>query len=286
MDKERIVKEYYGDAFLDKLSPLAREVVLTNRNYMRVAFGENVDYERLFHQMLLAPETEEYLYSAPAPTSYEQGSRPVLEEAVRIATEGSSTERERVLGLMCYIRDLKEKSGGRDYFYGGTEEELIKKGERYCERVARLMCALCEIAGIPARIIFHVSGGHLTNEVYIDGRWSYVDPRFGLFYLDCSGNMLSVREIIANPEVIDRQPPEVYEYGSTEYTHEYMREQNRKVYLRPGEIQLFGSYSLRDRDKYHFEWMPSAAFPIPERDEAYKLWATPRLEYLEKTKVI
>ena len=87
MDKERIVKEYYGDAFLDKLSPLAREVVLTNRNYMRVAFGENVDYERLFHQMLLAPETEEYLYSAPAPTSYEQGSRPVLEEAVRITKE-------------------------------------------------------------------------------------------------------------------------------------------------------------------------------------------------------
>lgn len=286
MNADKLMKEYYGTAFLDKLSPLAREVVVTNMNYMLVAFGENVEYERLFHQMLLCPETKDYLYRAPEKPTYEWGTRPVLEKAVAEATKGAATDRERVLGLMCYIRDLKDKSRGNDYFYGGTEEELIKKGERYCERVSRLMCALCEIARIPSRIIFHVSGGHLTNEVFIDGKWSYIDTRFGLFYLDKDGKMMSVTEIMANPDAIDNQPDWVYEYGSKEYTHEFMRRENRNTYLRPGEIQLYGNYSLRDREMYHFNWMPSAVYNIPARNEAYKLWAEPRLKYIEQTKVI
>ena len=216
---------------------------------------------------------------------YEFGSRPILEEAVNKATEGALTDRERVLGLMSYIRDLKKKSGGRDYFYGGTEEELIKKGERYCERVARLMCALSEIAGIPARIIFHVSGGHLTNEVFVEGKWAYIDPRFGLFYLDEDGRMMSVVEIMTRPELIYSQPQWVYDYGSDECTHEYMQNQNHDLYMRPLEIQLYGNYSLRDREMYHYGWMPSAVYKIPERDEAYRQWTLPRLKYLEETKV-
>ncbi|MBQ7362999.1 MAG: hypothetical protein IJW48_00970 [Clostridia bacterium] len=285
MNTPEIIKEFSGERLFDKLSPMARDVVLTNLNYMKEAFGENVEYERLFHQTLLAPETEEYLYSVPERPTYEWGSRPVLEAAVAEATRGCKTERERVLGLVAYIRDLKEKSHGYDYFYGGTEEELIKKGERFCERVARLMCALSEIAGIPARIIFHVSGGHLTNEVFIEDKWCYVDPRFGLFYLGEDGKLMSVTEITRNPEVIYNQPEWVYAYGSKEYTPEFMAKENHDMYLRPLEIQLYGTYSLKDAEKYgyHYEWRPSAAFKMPERDEAYKGYAKARRAYLDAT---
>ena len=283
--KPEIIARYSDKSLFDRLTGEARDVVLANLEYMRVAFGENVEYERLFHQTLLAPETEDYLYQAPERPTYEWGSRPILEEAVAVATKDCKTEREKVLGLVAYIRDLKEKSHGYDYFYGGTEEELIKKGERYCERVARLMCALSEIAGIPARIIFHVSGGHLTNEVYIEDKWCYVDPRFGLFYLGRDGKLMSVREITADPDMIYNQPEWVYEYGSKEYTHEFMMKENHNMYLRPLEIQLFGSYSLKDAERYgyHYDWMPSSAFKMPERDAAYKGYAEARKIYLDKT---
>ena len=284
MSKETI--EQYSDRNLfDRLTCKARDVVLANLEYMRVAFGENVEYQRLFHQTLLCDATVDYLYQKPEAPVYEWGSRPMLEAAVAEATKGCTTEREKVLGLVAYIRDLKEKSHGYDYFYGGTEEDLIKKGERFCERVARLMCALSEIAGIPARIIFHVSGGHLTNEVYIEDKWCYVDPRFGLFYLGEDGKLMSVIEITENRELIYKQPDWVYAYGSKEYTPEFMAKENHDMYLRPKEIQLYGTYSLKDAEKYgySFGWMPSAAFKMPDRDTAYGGYAKARRIYLDET---
>ena len=114
---------------------------------MRNCFGDNVDYERFHDEILYCEETRDYLYCSPPPTArYEMGTRPVLEEVVEGVTRGLSTDRERALALLSYTRDLKNKSGNRDYFYGGTEEELIKKGEKYCERLSRLMVALCEVA--------------------------------------------------------------------------------------------------------------------------------------------
>ena len=276
------LEDYSGMNIPDRLSPKARETFLTNLAYMHAAFGDNVEYERLFHQTLLCPETIEYLYTPPTPVSYKVGSRPILERAVEEATRGCTTECDKVIGLMSYIRDLKEKSGGRDYFYGGTEEELIKKGERYCERVARLMCGLCDIAGLPARVIFHLSGGHLTNEVWYDGGWHYVDPRFGLFYIDSEGELMSVRDIIRDPDVIRNQPEWVYAYGSKEYTPEFMAKENHDLYLRPGEIQTYGDYRLADSAIYNYEWMPSSIYKVDERTEAYKGYATSRLAYIDK----
>ena len=285
MTKEILEKEYSGNAFLTKIDPLILKLVLANREYMKLAFGENVEYERLFEQILLCPETEEILYEAPEKKPYyERGSRPILEAAVEEATKGCVTEREIVLGLMSYIRDLRKKSHGYDYFYGGTEEELIKKGERYCERVARLMCGLCEIAGIPARTIFHVSGGHLTNEIFIEGKWSFIDPRFGVFYIGEDGKMMSVVEIMRNREAIFNQPDWVYAYESDESTTEFKCQQNHDFYFHPRELQLISYYSLAYKDKYHFEWTPSAAFRMPVRDEAYKEYAKLRQEYFAANK--
>ena len=207
------------------------------------------------------------------------------EQAVKEACKDCTTEREKAIALMVYIRDLKKKSDGYDYFYGGTEEELIKKGERYCERVSRLMDALCEIAGLPARTVWHLSGGHLTNEVYIDGNWAYIDPRFGLFYINQEGRMLSVEEIVADPDVIFRQPEWVYEYGSEEYTKEFMQQQNYDYYLAKREIQMYSVYSLEDAHRYHYDWRPSAAFPVAERDAAYKKFAKARQDYFADTEL-
>ena len=103
---------------------------------------------------------------------------------------------------------------------GGTGGGSDKKGEKYCERLSRLMVALCEVAGIPARTVHHLVGGHVTTEVYIEGAWAYMDPRHGLFYIDEKGRILSVEEIVKNPEVIFNQPQWVRDMASPEFPYE------------------------------------------------------------------
>lgn len=285
MEFKGILKEYSGARLAEKLSPHAREMYESCLAYMHAAFGDNVEYERLVtDQVVLCPATREALYMKPEPVKYKRGMRPILDKIVDEVTRDKTTEQDKAIAIMAYIRDLKDKVGGRDYFYGGTEEELIKKGERYCERVARLMTALLEVAGIPARIVFHMVG-HLTCEAYVDGKWAYFDPRFGLFYLDKEGRALSVAEIADDPEVIYNQEEWVYDYGSREYTHEFMAKSNHDNYLHPKQLQVFGYYTLTDSDKFHFEWMPSGHFPVKERDDLHKIYVDAINKYKEIEKL-
>ncbi len=177
---------------------------------------------------------------------------------------------------------MKKSSFGFDYFYGGTEEELIKKGERFCERVSRLMCALCEIAGIPCRMMQHLVRGHTTCEVFIEGKWAFVDPRYATFYIGADGRLLSVEEILADPDVIYRQPEWVYEYLSGEMPRDALLRRDRGLSFSGEEVFFYVSYSILDRDRYHYGWMPSAIFPMPKREEKYAVYAELRKKYIIK----
>jgi len=277
------IQLYRGMNIANCLEGTARDTFLGIMEYMRVAFGNNVDYQRLADAILYCPQTRDYLYAAPNVPCYEKGSRPILEKIVAEVCLGCDSDREKALALMAYIRDLRIKVNGYDFFFGGTEEELIKKGERYCERVSRLMCGLCEIAGIASRTLVHISGGHYTNEVYIDGGWAYVDPRFGLFYLNDTEKMMSLEELISNPDMIYNQPQWVYDYASDEASIEFMCQQNHDIYMHKREIQCYAPYSLADAHKYNFEWLPSSRFPMEERDNVHKAYTKARLAYITDT---
>ena len=165
-----------------------------------------MEFERLAEQVLYCSSTRSYLYAnKPESVKYVKGSRPYLEKIVYDICKGCNTDREKVLAILVYVRDLHKKVGGVDYFYGGTEEELIKKGEWFCERVSRLMVGLCEIAGFPGRIIFHIAAGHLTVEIFFEGKWGYFDPRCGMFYMDGQNRFLSVAEILEHRAIISKQ---------------------------------------------------------------------------------
>ena len=281
---KNIIEMCTGMNIADRLEGTAREAYIALLEYVHTAFGDNVDYERLADVVLYCPETRDYLYSRPpCKPCYKKGSRPLLEQIVSGLCEGCISDREKVLAFMTYIRDLRKKSYGHDFFFGGTEEELIKKGERYCERVVRIMSAFCEIASVPCRTILHVSGGHHTCEVYIENKWGFIDPRFALFYVDKSGSLMSLEEIVNNPDVIYNQPQWVYDYASDEADINFMCSQNYEVYMRKSEIQCYGVYSLSDAGKYHFDWLPSAAFPMKERDLAYEKFSRARLAYISDT---
>jgi len=274
------IKKYTGLAIADVLPAKAAKMYLACLEYMHEAFGDNVEYERLSEQILLCDETRDFLYSSPNPTRYQKGTRPILEKTVSDVCNGCATDKEKVLAILAFIRDLRLKFDGLDFFYGGTEEELIKKGERFCERVSRLMVSLCEVAGIPGRIVFH-SRGHITSEIWLDGKWSYFDPRYGVFFTDSSGKIMSVDEIVANPNAIDSQPDWVTAYVSDEKTAMPNWRENHKKYFDVRELQLMQHYSLADSHKYHFEWMPNYEYKGNiKREEAHKRYVDAINEYL------
>jgi len=161
-------------------------------------YGNNVEWQKLRNHIYLCEETKNYIYSTPSATKYEQGKRPILDAVVWKVTKDLATDREKVLALLAFIRDLY-LTHGKHFpfdFYGGTEEMLIEKGENLCECVSRLMVSLAEVIGIPGRIICHVVSGHYVCELYLEEKWCYFDPRFGIFYVDADEKFLSVLEIM------------------------------------------------------------------------------------------
>ncbi len=254
-----IIEKFTGLNIADSVNdPDKRAIYLHNWEQMHTNYGENVDWERLRKQILLCDETADYLYRTPKPVKYVRGTRPYLDKVVDEVTANCTTDKEKILSIFTYIRDLYKKHEAGTFiqlFYGGTEEDLIKKGENLCECVARLMVALCEVAGFPGRIILQIVAGHLVSEIYFDGKWAFFDPRGGIFYLDADDNFLSIREIMADRSVIFKQKDWVKAYASDLWTHDYWAQKNYDGSMHPNEMPCFGEYSLMDADEYHFEWI-------------------------------
>ena len=59
------ISEYQGIRIADRLEGLAKECYLCAWEWMKGAWGNNVEFERLAEQILLCPETRDYLYKNP-----------------------------------------------------------------------------------------------------------------------------------------------------------------------------------------------------------------------------
>ena len=106
----------------------------------------------------------------------------------------------KVASLALFCRDIEvqfpspEHSAHDGYYpspdhflWGGTEEFVIAKGSDWCAELARVFCALCELSGISARIVFALDGsadGHVLAECHVDDEWMLVDPLAAKLYED------------------------------------------------------------------------------------------------------
>ena len=249
---------YVGRHAVERIvGTLRQRAYLLNYEQLGINYGENVEYQLRREQVILCPQTAAFLYSqfTPATVSYAPGSRPVLEKVVADATGGCTTSQDKVLGLMRFCRDLYQRDRVNDdskYIYGGTEEQLIEKGERLCECLGRLFVALCEVAGFPARIVMHDIGGHITAETYVDGHWGYIDPRCGVYFLKPDGALASVWELWQDPRLMRGQSEEVKADVGEQWTYEERLFKCEKKYFHPEEVNGFQNYRLRDADRYSY----------------------------------
>ena len=115
--------------------------------------------------------------------------------------------RERLGRLARFTADLErlfpspEHSAARgyyptpdDFWWGGTEEQVIAKGSDWCHEVARVYCALAQVAGIPARIVYTLGreDAHAVAEAFADGAWTLVDPLAAKVYANAADGPFSV----------------------------------------------------------------------------------------------
>jgi len=227
-------------------------------------------FDRLVY---LCEETAPYLYSdyTPLQVDYQPGSRALLEKRVKDVLRGQRSQRDKVLALLAFVRDIPKQKKGRlagvltrsatkhsnDPFAGGTEEDVIQKCSSMCNEQARVLIVMLQIAGFPSRYVGHICGydsrwkhmsGHGVAEAYVNGKWVYLDIR-GQYFLDKRGRMLSTWEVFQDPSVIDRQPKEVLR----NLLPGYSLESSRKYFL-PQTMTFIANYSACELGSFDFTW--------------------------------
>ena len=224
-------------------------------NSMGAQYSGTVEFQLYEKIVILCAQTADFLYASftPTTTTYDKGSHPDLERSVEDAVRGFDRDQDKALALMRLCRDLyKTRTSDTCYFYGGTEEELIEKGESLCECLGRLYVALCEVAGIPGRIVTHVIAGHTTAEVYIEGGWAYVDPRCGTYFFKTNGRFASVLDLLRNRDIIRVQTDQVKADVSDRWDWDFRAWKCENLYFHPENVNAFVNYSLCDASTYNY----------------------------------
>ena len=217
--------------------------------------------DRVYHRdaITLCDETLEYLYTKYTPLSlkYKPGTRPELEKVVNKLTNRRMTDREKALRLLYWVRDipdLKPKYAGQ-VIGGVTEEENIRQRNGNCGDLACILVCLCQIAGLPARIVAHygtpaidgsMRSGHAVTEIYVEKRWAYMDIR-GIVYEWPTGRLASAIDLIRFPELARIQPPRVLKEIRKGYSVE-----KAESFFYARRVTKISNYFVWEKDQYKY----------------------------------
>lgn len=205
----------------------------------------------------LTPHTRTELYQPPAgPPAYARGSRPELEALVAAALEGATHEMPVAVALMRFCAAIPrrfptpERSTASGFYgdfttflCGGTEEDVIKKGSPLAAERARVLCAMAQVAGLPARLVFLAREApaerHAVTEIFLLGRWTVFDAFSGRFYTWPKHGYVSAWEARRLPHLIDHHP----DHGRQRYVD--------SAYFRHAAV---ASYNIADHAQFSYPW--------------------------------
>jgi hypothetical protein len=162
-----------------------------------------IDREQAQSMIRLCEATELYLYEgaySPRHLLYATGSRPQLEKIVEpFAGADAYTRATAIMDWVFANVQHPFLCGPLAADRAMTEEQLIDSGAGWCNEQARVFIALCEVSGLPARLLFefhaNTISGHTVAEVYIDGRWVFFDPTFNVTVRLPDGSPAEGREL-------------------------------------------------------------------------------------------
>ena len=152
-------------------------------------------------------ETAKFLYGdyTPLRVEYRPGSLPSYERLVQEYTRGKTGQRDKALALL--TRAMAERFPHPTMpplgphcraDRGLLDEELLKSGCGFCNEQARVFARLCQVAGIPARLVYLFYAdqrtGHTICEIHVDGRWAMADASWFCVFPAADGHWLSAAE--------------------------------------------------------------------------------------------
>ncbi len=155
------------------------------------------------HYIFYRPETAEYLYAAYSPTTvnYSKGLLPSYEKAVETFTAGCTNDLERGLALLTRAMPQVLRHPGMPPLGKPVppdrnldDEALLATGSGWCNEQARVFIRLCQVAGIPARMIHLFGQNHTIAEFYAGGGWIMADASNFFAVPSKEGKWLSAAE--------------------------------------------------------------------------------------------
>jgi hypothetical protein len=157
------------------------------------------------HFIAYRQETAKYLYEGYTPTTveYKAGTLPVFEKIAAEQTAGLTYSRDKAMALLRIVPEklvlhpgIPPKGPQIPFGRGLDDETLLASGYAWCNEQARVFVRLCQVSGIPARIIFlfYRQGGHVVAEFYADDRWSMADASYLCVFPDAQGRLMSAAE--------------------------------------------------------------------------------------------
>ena len=202
--------------------------------------------------VLLTARTAADLYQPPDPVRYEQGSRPELERFVAQATVGAADQEAKVRAIAEAVRKwhraFEESPAYTDYDscrFGGTEESILARGSDNCSDIARLACALYQVAGPPARLGILADtesaySGHVICEVFYTDAWGAVGTETNVVYQHPDGRPASLCDLHRSPDLVQAHAgPDAH-------------------YTFPGQFRAvaISQYDMVDADQYEYTEVP------------------------------
>jgi len=159
----------------------------------------------------LCSKTAGYLYKAYTPlrVSYRKGTRLVLESYAKLIAAGCSSDEEIIEGIALFTSCLQDEAeDDLDRMkIGGLEEDIIKRGSEWCIELARVGCVLCQVAGLPARLVMladtgNAYNGHAVIEVYRAATWGAVDTTTNVVYRHLDGKPASTWDLMKDARLV------------------------------------------------------------------------------------
>ena len=196
----------------------------------------SADREIVASMIRLCDATAGYLYDGHTSRSigYAEGTRPGLERWCAEAGSTASGPEDRVAAIADLTRGLARKSPAGELpalRFGGTEEQIIERGSDWCADVARVACAVYQVAGLPCRMVYLFDlqaaySGHVITEVHRSGKWGAVDPISAVVYRAGDGTPATTWELMndaglvkchAGPEAWYTNPEQFSAAGIADY---------------------------------------------------------------------
>lgn len=128
-------------------------------------------------------------------------------------TRGVEGDEARVLAIQRWVGEvaphvLQHDIRGAPDNYRVHALDVIARGWAACEATAELFATLCWLAGYPARVLSiqmnmpEPVSGHHVNEVFVDGKWRFVDADLYRSFRLPDGSLASALDLHLQPDIV------------------------------------------------------------------------------------